>query len=267
MADYKTIEVVQDGEVDWVTLNRPDALNALDKEMTQELYDYFTQLYHDHSRRIVVLKANGRAFCAGIDLAEAETETGAASNVQDVMNRQVAIADIMKAIARCAQPVIALLNGPVCGGGFTLALAADIRIAADDCKMNAAFIKIGLTGCDMGSSYFLPRLVGASVAAEFILTGRFIYADRALSTGLVSEVVAKDALVAAAQSYIDDMLLTAPMGLRLTKQSLRLAIDAPSLDAAMAMEDRHQVLLAHTKDHKEAVSAFFEKRSPHYSDE
>ena len=260
---YKTIIVEQDGEVDWLTLNRPDALNALNPQMTEELYHYFTELYHNHSRRIVVMKANGRAFCAGLDMVEYDV---ADASPQSGLRTQVSIGDIMKAITRCPQPVIALVQGAACGGGFSLALASDIRIAADDCKMNAAYIKIGLTGCDMGSSYFLPRLVGSSVAAELILTGRFIHADRALRTGLVSEVVAKDKLAAAAQSYIDDMLTTSPMGLRLTKQGYRLGADAPSLDAAMALEDRQQVLTGQTEDHPEAIKAFFEKRAPKSQD-
>jgi len=264
MSKYETIIVEQDGEVDWLTLNRPDNLNTLNPLMTRELYDYFTKLYHDHSRRIVVMKGNGRAFCAGLDMSE--TEMGDEATVQSGFATQVLIADIMKAIARCPQPVISLVHGPACGGGFSLALASDIRIAAEDCKMNAAYIKIGLTGCDMGSSYFLPRLVGSSVAAELILTGRFIYADRALRRGLVSEVVPKDKLEDAAKPYIEEMLKTSPMGLRLSKQGYRLGVDAPSLDAAMALEDRRQVLASRTEDHPEAVRAFFEKRDPKYKD-
>ena len=130
--------------------------------------------------------------------------------------------------------------------------------------MNAAYIKIGLTGCDMGSSYFLPRLVGTSVASELLMTGRFIHAPRALAVNLVSEVVPDIELGAAAQSYIDDMLMTSPMGLRLTKDALNLSVDAASLEAAMAVEDRHQSLLALTEDAAEAGLSFFEKRPPEY---
>jgi enoyl-CoA hydratase/carnithine racemase len=132
--------------------------------------------------------------------------------------------------------------------------------------MNAAYIKIGLTGCDMGSSYFLPRLVGTSVAPELLLTGRFIHAPRALAVNLVSEVVPDGELEHAAQSYIDDMMLTSPMGLRLTKDALNFSVDASSLDAAMALEDRHQSLLSLTEDAVEAGLAFFDKRKPDYRD-
>jgi enoyl-CoA hydratase/carnithine racemase len=164
----------------------------------------------------------------------------------------------------CPQPIISLAHGAACGGGLSLLLASDVRIGAPSLKMNAAYIKIGLGGADMGSSYFLPRLVGVSLASEMILTGRFIYADRALSSGLVSEIVEEDALLDAGLAMAEEMLLTAPYGLRLTKQALNFAVDAQSLDAAMAIEDRQQVILSATDDHREAMSAFVEKRRPHY---
>ena len=131
--------------------------------------------------------------------------------------------------------------------------------------MNAAFIRLGLSACDMGVSYFLPRLVGMSVASELMLTGRFINAQRALATGLVSEVVPDEALEAAAQPYIEEMLTTSPMGLRLTKEGLSLAVDAPSLEAAMAIENRNQVLCSRSNDFAEGMRAFLEKRRPVYT--
>jgi enoyl-CoA hydratase/carnithine racemase len=117
----------------------------------------------------------------------------------------------------------------------------------------------------MGSSYFLPRLVGTSVASELMLTGRFIHAQRALATGLVSEVVPDAALKEAAQPYLTEMLSTSPMGLRLTKEGLNLAIDAPGLEAAMAIENRNQLMCSRTEDVKEGMLAFIEKRDPVYS--
>ncbi|NKI15859.1 enoyl-CoA hydratase/isomerase family protein [Spongiibacter sp. KMU-166] len=261
--NYETIILEHRDDADWLTLNRPAALNAMNRAMIDELSDYFTALYRNHSVRVVVLKAAGRAFCAGLDLSDID---GVEGSVQQAYQLQTDIRDIMKAMRRCPQPIISQLHGAVCGGGFTMALASDIRIAADNCKMNAAFIKIGLTGCDMGASYFLPRLVGTSVASELILTGRFIDAERALRVNLVSDVVAKGELEKIAQIFVDEMLLTAPMGLRLSKDGLNIAIDAPSLDAAMALEDRQQILVGQTRDHLEAVTAFFEKRPPVYQD-
>jgi enoyl-CoA hydratase len=131
--------------------------------------------------------------------------------------------------------------------------------------MNAAFIRIGLSACDIGVSYFLPRLVGVSLASELMLTGRFINAERALKTGLVSEVVADDKLEEAARPYIDDMLTTSPIGLRLTKECLNMSVDAGSLEAAVAMEDRNQILASQTNDFREGIAAFLQKRKPSFT--
>src|SRR5262245_61440536 len=132
--------------------------------------------------------------------------------------------------------------------------------------MNAAFIRIGLSACDIGVSYFLPRLVGVSVASELMLTGRFINADRALRVGLVSEVVPDAKLEEAAKPYIEEMLTTTPLGLRLTKECLNMSVDAGSLEAAIAMEDRNQILCANTQDFREGITAFLAKRKPTYAD-
>jgi enoyl-CoA hydratase len=131
--------------------------------------------------------------------------------------------------------------------------------------MNAAFIRIGLSACDIGVSYFLPRLVGVSVASELMLTGRFINAERALRVGLVSEVVPDDKLEEAVQPYLDEMLTTSPLGLRLTKECLNMSVDAGSLEAAIAMEDRNQILTAQTNDFREGISAFLQKRKPEFT--
>nr|MDJ0853317.1 enoyl-CoA hydratase-related protein [Myxococcota bacterium] len=126
--------------------------------------------------------------------------------------------------------------------------------------MNAAYIKLGLSACDMGCSYFLPRLVGTSVASELMLTGRFIEAQRALATGLVSAVVPDDQLEAAAAPYVEEMLETSSIGLRMTKEGLNLAIDAPSLEAAMAIENRNQLMCAASPEFGERMKAFVEGR-------
>ena len=166
----------------------------------------------------------------------------------------------------CPQPVIALIHGAACGGGLSLALASDVRYATPGARMNAAYIRIGLGGCDMGAGYLLPRLVGLSNASEFLLTGRFIGAERALRMGLISEVVPEDRLVETGLALAADMLRTAPMGLRMTKEALNAEIEAPGLEAALAIEDRQQVILIETADHREAVNAFKEKRSPVFRD-
>jgi enoyl-CoA hydratase len=266
---YSTLDIRKDGPTDWVTLNRPDKMNALNTQLVDDLLDYFGKLYWDQSVRIVVLRGAGKAYCAGLDLKEGSNNSGGGvggSTPQHGLRTQRRISEIVMRMRRCPQPIISLVHGPACGGGFALALASDIRIAGESARMNAAFIRIGLSACDIGVSYFLPRLVGTSVASELMLTGRFINAARAERTGLVSEVVPDDQLEAAAAPYIDEMLTTAPLGLRLTKECLNMSVDAGGLEAAIAMEDRNQILCSQTSDVGEGVRAFLEKRRPVYND-
>lgn len=264
----ETIEITHDGGVDWLTLNRPGSLNAINGQMAKELRDYFWGLQDQTSTRIVVMRGAGTSFCAGLDLRAGGNPVD--SEGREPVGRgfgfQGYLADVYVLMRRCPQPIISLVQGNACGGGFAFVLASDVRIAAENARMNAAFIKIGLSACDMGTSYFLPRLVGTSLASELMLTGRFLHADRALARGLVSEVVAEDALEEAVRPYLEEMLLTTPAGLRMTKEGLNMAIDAGSLEAAMAIENRNQLMCARTKDFREGMSAFLEKRPPVYED-
>lgn len=268
--EYETLKIEKRGEVDWVTLNRPDMLNALNPTMVDELLDYFHKLYFDHSVRVVVMKGAGRAFCAGLDLKERSNRPAGNEGVQQGgpqagLVSQRRIAEIVMRMRKCPQAIISLVHGPACGGGFAMVLASDIRIAGESTRMNAAFIRIGLSACDIGVSYFLPRLVGVSVASELMMTGRFIKADRAERLGLVSEVVPDAELEKAAEPYVEEMLTTSPLGLRMTKECLNMSVDAGSLEAAVAMEDRNQILCAQTNDFKEGIAAFLEKRKPSYT--
>ncbi|MGI9326976.1 MAG: enoyl-CoA hydratase/isomerase family protein [Pseudomonadales bacterium] len=263
-ADYQTIAVEQRDAVAYLTLNRPESLNAINTQMVSELRDYFGALAEDAQTRIVVMRGAGRAFCAGLDI-KASQEGGTVSPFGAGMGFQGYLAEVYIRMRRAPQPIISLIQGPACGGGFAFALASDIRVAADNARMNAAFIRIGLSACDMGASYFLPRLVGTSIASELMLTGRFIDAQRSLATGLVSKVVPLAQLPNAADEYLDEMLSTSPMGLRLTKEGLNVSIDAAGLEAAMAIENRNQVLCSHSNDAKEGMRAFMEKRPPVYT--
>ena len=264
--EYRTLDVRRDGAVDWLTLNRPDSLNAINVEMVTELRDYFAGLCESTATRIVVLRGAGRAFCAGLDIREAGLPAEGPAPVGRGWGFQGYLADVYVAMRRCPQPILSLVQGAACGGGFAFMLASDIRICAENARMNAAFIRLGLSACDMGTSYFLPRLVGTSLASEMMLTGRFIDAQRALSSGLVSEVVPESQLEDAAKPYLEEMLTTSPMGLRLTKEGLDMAIDAQSLEAAMAIENRNQILCSRTEDFREGMQAFMEKRPPQYKD-
>ena len=262
--DYQHLIVSREGAAVWVTMNRPERLNALNPRLIEELRHFFTDLYWKYDIRVVVLKGAGRAFCAGLDLKDRSGDN-APRTVSNGLKGQRSISEIVMAMRRCPQPIIALVNGAASGGGFAFALASDVRIAAPEARMNAAFIRIGLSACDIGVSYFLPRMVGSSVAAEYMLTGRFIDAERGHQLGLISKIVPSDKLDEEARAFVKDMLHATPLGLRLTKEALNHAIDAQSLEAAIAMEDRNQILCAQGEDFREGTSAFLEKREPNYS--
>ncbi|MCA1393180.1 enoyl-CoA hydratase/isomerase family protein [Bradyrhizobium sp. IC3123] len=259
--------IEHDDGVDRVTLNRPEHLNALDPALIDALNDYFQGLQRNRDTRVVVLKGAGRNFCAGLDLKAAMARRAGQQEppgVTESLDSQRRIADIVMLMRRCPQPILALVQGR--GGRRRLRAGAGLRhphrdeIGADELR----FIKLGLGGCDIGTSYFLPRLVGVSVASELILTGRFIGAERALAVGLVSEIVDEDKLDDAAAPYVEAMMTASPVGLRLSKECLNMSVDASSLEAVIAMEDRNQVLCSRSEEFSEGIRAFLEKRKPVY---
>ena len=221
----------------------------------------------------------GRALCAGMDIREGslfvpeEQIPEEYSNlkylkVDDELKRKVyglrRISEIIIRLRRISQPVIAAVKGPAAGGGFALAIAADIRIAGESAKFNAAFINIGLTGTDMDTSYFLPRLKGLSRASEILYTGRFVNAQEAERIGFVSRVVPDDKLLESAMDLARELPKKSPLGLRLTKETINQNIDAPNLEAAILLENRNQTICMSTRDFSEGVTAFSERRNPIY---
>jgi enoyl-CoA hydratase/carnithine racemase len=264
---YETLELKQQGAVAWLTLNRPHNLNALSAQMVEELEDFLRRVGADRKTRVVVMRGAGRAFCAGLDLKEQNRGgTGLGATITDTVETQRRMSDLVVAMRRAPQPFIAAVRGPAAGGGFALALACDVRIAGESARFNAAFIRIGLSACDMGVSYHLPRAVGMSVAAELMLTGRFINSQRALATGLVSELVPDAQVDAAAEKLAHEMIEASPLGLRLTKECMWAACDAGGLEQALAIEDRNQVLCVRAGYIEEGARAFLEKRKPHFPD-
>jgi enoyl-CoA hydratase/carnithine racemase len=264
--DTAPLLIDEQGPVAWLTMNRPERLNAMDPTLVDALRHYFEALRDRLDIRVVVLRGNGRAFCAGLDLkhhADSPRPAGERPLAASLAT-QYSIRNIMLAMRRCPQPIVSVVQGSASGGGLALALASDIRLATPEARFNAAFIKIGLTGCDMGSSYWLPRMLGASVASELLLTGRFLGAQRAYQLGLVSHVAPMDELLLECRALVQEMLNATPIGLRLTKEAIGHAIDGSSIEAVMAMEDRNQMLAGRGPDFIEGMTAFLEKRPPRY---
>jgi len=243
----------RDGIVD-VVLDRPGQLNALDAESFDALHALCAWLDHDEAVRVVILTGAGRGFCAGLDLAIAAALPD--MTVPEMYRAQANGAAAVAALHRLGKPVVAAVNGPAAGGGLALALAADVRVASESARFGATFTRLGLSGCDVGVSWLLPRVVGLGFASELLLTGRVIDAAEALRIGLVNHLTTDTTLLSRAREIAREMARNTAFGLRLTKEGLRLAVDAPSLEAALALENRNQVLASRAPGMAEAVRAF-----------
>lgn len=248
-----------------VTMNRPDRLNAMSQGLVADLHETFDRLGRDRHVRVVILTGAGRGFCAGADLKGVEGESGAPgtedmSEIPKLFLTQEHIASLHERIHRLRQPVIAAVNGAAVGGGFALSLACDIRFAAPQARFGAVFITLGVSACDMGTSYLLPRLVGASRAAELMLTGRIFGADEAREMGLVLDVVEADALMGRALETARLIVAHSPLAVWMTKETMWQTIDAPSMRSALDMENRTQIMCAQSGEMAEAFRAFNEGR-------
>jgi enoyl-CoA hydratase len=229
-------------------LNRPKKLNAINQAMRDELTQTFADIATDTSVNVVVLTGAGRGFCSGIDVRDFGPGMLEASDPAiDRLRFQEAMAALPQAIRDLPQPVIAAVNGPCVGAGLAMCLAADIRICSATATFGNGAILLGLSGAEMGMSYHLPRIVGTSVAADWMLTGRTVTAQEADRRGLVSELVEPDLLAGRAIELAAGIAELPPFGVQLTKRALQVNTDAAGLDAAMELENRNQVL-AHATD-------------------
>lgn len=250
--------VVTDHPVDGVTrltLNRPDRLNALDRELVDEMHVALDAVDGDHDCRAVILTGAGPGFCAGLDLNGFGQIPGTETfgRAQQGMAVQQHIAEVIHHIRAVRQPVIAAINGAAAGGGLAWALACDVRYCAHSAKFGTAFIRLGLSGCDMGVSWLLPRLIGASRAWELILTGRVIDATEADRLGIVSRSVPDDELSDRCLGVAAEICANSPFGTWMTKEVLWANLEIPSLAAGIDIENRNQIMTAMTEDSAEAM--------------
>jgi enoyl-CoA hydratase/carnithine racemase len=233
-------------------LNRPQQLNAINEVMRDVLMQTFTALTTDAAVKAVVITGAGRGFCSGIDIRNfAPRAVQADDPAIDRLRFQEAMAALPQAIRKLPQPVIAAVNGPCVGAGFALCLAADIRICSTAATFGNGAILLGLSGAEMGMSYHLPRIVGTSVAADWMMTGRTVPADEADRRGLVSQLVEPEQLNVRALELARAIADLAPLGVQLTKRALQVNTDAAGLPAALELENRNQVL-SHATDEAEA---------------
>jgi len=227
-----------------LTLNRPEKLNALSYELVEDLHAALGSVAGNNECRAVVLTGAGRGFCSGLDLtAPNPTEaSGGTEFPRSGMRWQERIAELTARIHRLRQPVIAAVNGPAYGGGFGIALACDIRIASESARFCTQLIKLGFGGCDIGVSYTLPRIIGAGPAFDLILTARAVDADEALRLGLVSRLVGESSALDEALAIAETLCGYGKFGVESTKQVLWANLDASSLESALHLENRSQIL-------------------------
>lgn len=259
------IVLTRQGPVAILTLNRPQTRNALSGEdMFAAFEQRFAELNADLSVRAIILTGAGTAFCSGGNVAEMRDRTGMFGGTPEAITAayQAGIQRIPYAFQTLQVPIIAAINGPAIGAGNDLACMCDLRVASSTARFAESFVKVGIVPGD-GGCWLLPRVVGWSHAAEMALTGDAIDAEHALRIGLVSQVVAPDALMEAALHLAQRVAANPPHVLRWTKQLL-LQARTSSLDASLALAARFQGLAHHEPDHSEAVAAFFEKRPPRF---
>lgn len=224
-------------------LSRPERLNALDDATVQELHRTLGELAVDPACRALVLTGDGRGFCAGFDLTLAGDAPGSdQGEAQAWMHRQEMFAGVLQRLRELRQPVIAAVNGPANGAGLGLALGADMRLASTAASFNAAFIKVGMSSCDIGVSYLLPRCVGASHAWDIMLTGRMVAAEEALRIGLVSRTCEPGQLLQQARQVGLQIAGHDRFAVWMTKRGMWANLEASSLQAAVELENRTQIL-------------------------
>jgi enoyl-CoA hydratase len=257
-------------QVALITLNRPERMNSMAFDVMVPLKAALEDITYDNSVRVVVLTGAGKGFSSGADHKSA----GEVPHVQGLTRptyalRSMAILDdVILALRRLHQPVIAAVNGAAIGGGLCLALAADIRIAASGAYFRAAGINNGLTASELGLSYLLPRAIGSSRAFEIMLTGRDIDAAEAERIGLVSRQVPEDQLLETCYEMAERIAAFSRPGVELTKRTLWSGLDAANLEGHMQAEGLGQLFVRLlTTNFEEAVVARAEKRPPVFTDD
>ena len=251
---------VRDG-VAWLTLSRPEKLNAMTWASWAEVEHAVSQADSDDAVRAVVITGAGRGFCAGTDLTA--TEQGEDEVPRPFPQREAKTRSRYRAtelVWNCRKPVLAAVNGACVGAGFSLALACDIRIASDQARFSAIFVKRGLSA-DMGCTWFLPRIVGMEHALRLLFTGRMVDAQEALRIGLVSEVVPHEELLQRAEALATEIAHGPTVAIETMKRLAREAMTAP-LAAHIEREEHLQEAVRQTEDFQEGVRSFLEKRDP-----
>jgi len=251
------------GAVAFISLNRPDRLNSLTFEVYRELTDTLAALRSRDEVRVVVITGRGRGFCSGGDVEEIIGELFS-RDMNGLLEFTRMTCDLIRNIRVLNKPVIASLNGTVAGAGAVIALACDLRIAADTAKIAFLFVKVGLAGADMGAAFLLPKVVGLSKATEMLYTGDFISADEGGKIGLYNRVVQASELEAETMRWAEKLAAGPAFALGMTKAALNRELDM-NLEMALEAESEAQAICMLNPDFREAYQAFTEKRAPEFN--
>ena len=246
------------GNVRVLRLNRPERLNAINFELVGDLHDALDELGSDPDAKVAILTGAGRGFCAGLDLNDfgMPPAPGGHRHLNVNQSGQSFLADLTQHIRRTPQIVVAAVNGPAFGGGLSLSLACDLRVAARSASFCSAFIRTGLTGTDAGVSYLLPRLIGVSRGFDMIVTGRKIDAEQAERWGLVTQLLDDDGFADAAFDVARGIAAYTSVGLRWTKEAMWHNIDTNDMAACIALENRNQMMAGATDEVREYMAAY-----------
>ena len=257
---HSALDVVVEDGLAVVTLQRPNALNALNGELKDALADWVRQARYEDSLRAVLITGSGRAFSAGGDLSEMDPNRSA----QQARSRQDKLLhEVFVPLAQLPKPVVAAVNGHAHGAGLSLALACDIVIAAEDAPMSLGFVQRGLVP-DCGVLYFLPRIVGTVRAKELLMTGRRFTGAEAAGMGLVSQAVPADELMSTARALATTLAAGATVALGMTKTLLDRSWDS-SFEQLAELEAFSAAVSRSTQDHREALDAFRDKRAAQFT--
>ncbi|MGC8810121.1 MAG: enoyl-CoA hydratase/isomerase family protein [bacterium] len=256
--DYQTILYTKADGMATITLNRPRQLNALDEQMILEVLDAVKKVAADEEVKVLILTGAGRAFCFGADIGA--FQKGANSSAPLAFDLLPKAQEIIRTLVNMNKPTIAALNGFATGLGLDLALACDLRVAAERAKLGEAFITMGLVP-DGGGTYFLPRLVGLAKAAELIFTGDALSSAEAERLGLINRVVPTPDLEKNVRELALKLAKSPSPALGLAKRLIWKNLHA-NLEEALLSEAESQKICLESKDHREAVQAYLEKREP-----
>ena len=262
MLEPKSFLYEERDHVGWITLNRPERLNALTFEVYRELTYVFAALRSEREVRAVVITGAGRAFCSGGDVHDIIGELFK-RDMPGLLEFTRMTCELIRNIRALPKPVIASLNGTTAGAGACIALASDIRIASPSAKIAFLFVRVGLSGADMGAAYLLPRIVGLAKATEMLYTGDFLSAEEAERIGLYNHVVAADKLQEATRELATRLAAGPAFALMMTKEMLNRELDV-GLDTALEWEAQAQATCMQHPDYREAYEAFVEKRQPKF---